>query len=182
MIVGMTSTHQNQDPPRDIEVCRSPERDMAPVRVTLSVGSNGMSSLHLTVPEATDMHTKLGTHLASLRLLDQAPAADPALDALDRLERNAASNILSGSRNSEAAATIRDALADRITQDEARILQEWARSSFKDTDRVYATADADLYARLGRIADRETGREIPEDDASWGEELHVDTDDSETGR
>ena len=84
---------------------------------------------------------------------DQAPAADPALDALDCLEHNAQhpgikSEAEYNQRQMAHAATIRDALADRITPVMARqllgtaIVQE-------------ITAWDELRSVLGRIADRD---------------------------
>lgn len=59
------------------------------------------------------------------RPLDQAPAADPALDAelvLDRLNRNYSNGDFRSRDVALVRKAIRDALADRITADEARDL------------------------------------------------------------
>lgn len=78
------------------------------------------------------------------RPLDQAPAADPALDALDRLLSNDEGDFAAD------VASIRTALADRITPVEARILGMYMRTEH--------ASELALIARLNRIADQETGR------------------------
>jgi len=91
---------------------------------------------------------------------DQAPAADPALDALDELLDFFGYFAPGQPEIEKATATIREALADRITAAEALRAVRW-------TDRLTAKAAASLspedhalIARLGRIADRdeEAGR------------------------
>jgi hypothetical protein len=83
------------------------------------------------------------------------PAADPALDALDRLERNAAGNILAGSTNRDAVVTIRAALADRITPAEASLILTWTGDITVD-ELEEGSPESALIARLGKIA--EAGR------------------------
>jgi hypothetical protein len=93
------------------------------------------------------------------RSLDQAPAADPALDALDALDAlhdlddiaRRATGLMKGTTQ---AATIRDALADRITADEARLIVMWAETC-EANGAVHDSAGGKLLVRLGRIADRD---------------------------
>lgn len=82
-------------------------------------------------------------------MTDQTPAADPALDSLDRLHDAAVDGRLPVA---DDVRIIRGALADRITPAEAKILMEWMEGPWHDP------AERTLIARLGRIADRETGR------------------------
>jgi hypothetical protein len=75
---------------------------------------------------------------------DQAPAADPALDALDLLDADEY-------RHSPLLGAIRTALADRITADEARIAFEWM-DDLTQSGRIPSSEAAALITRLGKIA------------------------------
>jgi hypothetical protein len=80
---------------------------------------------------------------------DQAPAADPALDALDRLLARTPVSMSTEAPDEffhEDAATIRTALADRITPAEARM-------ALGRGDAVPRHEFEALIARLGKIAD-----------------------------
>jgi hypothetical protein len=82
------------------------------------------------------------------RPLDQAPAADPALDAVDRLLNGALLDMwTTADANRADAALIRAALADRITATMARELL----SQTDDRKLSYG-----IRTRLGKIA--EAGR------------------------
>jgi hypothetical protein len=90
---------------------------------------------------------------------DQAPAADAARDALDRLHTDALFAAKTADRHASAhadAATLRDALADRITPAMARRALSWWEGL--DNAPVSPSAsgpNADLISYLGRIADRD---------------------------
>jgi hypothetical protein len=84
--------------------------------------------------------------------LDQAPAADPAHDALDRVALNFP-GLFGASAASRDFATIRAALADRTTPAEASIILNW---QLRAGDGYVMDGESALIARLGKIA--EAGR------------------------
>jgi len=86
---------------------------------------------------------------------DQAPAADPALDALDELLDFFGYFAPGQPEIEKATAIIREALADRITPAEARTLLGWS-DTLADFGVAVATGpERALIVDLGRIADRD---------------------------
>jgi hypothetical protein len=87
---------------------------------------------------------------------DKTPPADPALDALAELDDIArrATGLMKGTTQ---AATVRDALADRITPAEARIALTWEQhvTARRPEEWQPDHAERTLIAHLGRIADRD---------------------------
>lgn len=97
--------------------------------------------------------------------IDQAPAADPALDAVARQEQDARDlygpdgyDPRPGVFTAALAdlAIIRDALADRITPAEARAIVSWGELVERRVAGRLSPGETALIARLGKIA--EAGR------------------------
>lgn len=101
-----------------------------------------------------DAGVQAGLATLTPRPLDQAPAADPALDALNLLEGTIRHHALTF-RLAEIA-TIREALADRITPAEAQELLAWSRylKEKGQGEWPYWPFETALIARLGKIAEQ----------------------------
>jgi hypothetical protein len=95
----------------------------------------------------------MDTNTRRTTMSDQAPAADPALDALDRVHDAAIDGRIPVA---DDVRLIRDALADRVTPTEASEIIGW--SEHADEALPLRPNERAIIARLSRIADREQHR------------------------